>query len=68
MALMLLPIPCILFSQFLIPDHKQIFSVVLLGSLCEAEGPRYQMVFFSSYDLIILSNSSTVISPHLEQR
>ena len=68
MSILLLPIPYISLSQFLIMDHKQIFSVVLLGSLCEAEGPRYQMVFFSSYDLIILSNSSTVIFPHLEQR
>ena len=41
-------------------DYEEILSVVLPSSLSEVEGPSYRVVSFSSYDLIILSNSSTV--------
>ena len=39
MPLMLLPILCIPFSQFLVMDHEQILSIVLLCSLREIEDP-----------------------------
>ena len=53
MPLMLLPILYISFSQFLIPDHKQILSILLLSSLREIEGPGNHGLPINNHHLVV---------------
>jgi hypothetical protein len=50
---MLLPIPDIPFSQFLIMDSKKILSIILLGSLREIERPRDHGLPINNHHLVV---------------
>ena len=53
MLLMLLPVLCISFSQFPVPYHKQIFSIVLLSSFGEIERPCDNGLSANDHDLVV---------------
>ena len=53
MHLMLLPILCIAFSQFLIMDQKEIFRILLLRSLRKIERPCYHGLAINYHDLVM---------------
>jgi hypothetical protein len=53
MFLMLPPVLCIAFRQFLIPDHEQIFGIIFLSCLYEIERTRDHCIAVNDNDLIV---------------
>lgn len=53
MPLMILPIPRIPFSQFLVMDHKKVLCIVLLGCLGKIEAPGNHCLSIDDHDLVM---------------
>ncbi len=53
MLIMILPVFCVKFSQFLVVDHQKILSIVLFGSLRDIGRPCDHGLPVNDHDLVM---------------